>query len=165
MRLALFLLLSTPALAGPEMIPLEVVEVIGRTAPPIKLSTLDGRDFDLEAYRGKPVVLAFWASWCTPCRKELPALDAMAKRRDDVHVFAVNVDRVRGKAERFLRDVPVDMPVVWDNEAVVMGQLDVTSMPTTFVVDSQGTLKWSKTGFSTETGLTELEATLDGLKR
>lgn len=163
MRLALFLLLSSTAWAAPEMIPIDAVDVIGRTAPTVRLSTLDGQDFDLERYRGKPVVLAFWASWCTPCRKELPALDAMSKRRDDVHVFAVNVDRIRGKAERFLRAVPLDMPVVWDNESLVMGQLDVTSMPTTFVVDAQGTLKWRKSGFSTEKGLSELEQVLDGL--
>jgi thiol-disulfide isomerase/thioredoxin len=164
-RLALCLLLSVPALAAPEMIPVEEPAAIGRTAPPMQLKTLDGADFDLERYRGKPVVLAFWASWCTPCRRELPALDELAKRRNDVHVFAVNVDRARAKAERFLEDVPITLPVVWDNDSRVMGQLDVTAMPTTFVVDAQGTVKWRKSGFAEDKGLEELEQVLAGLVR
>lgn len=161
----LALLLSLTASAAPEMIPEEAFQVVGRTAPEVRLDTLDGEPFDLADYRGKPVVLAFWASWCGPCRAELPALAAMASRRNDVHVFAVNVDRERRLAERFLQQVAFDLPVIWDNESAVMGQLDVTSMPTTFVIDAQGTVKWRKTGFSREKQLTELEQTLDGLAR
>ena len=162
---SLFLLLTGLALGAPEMIPADAVEVIGRTAPEMVLPTLDGGDFDLQKHRGKPVVLAFWASWCGPCRAELPELAELAKRRDDVAVFAVNVDREQRAAEMFIRQVAFELPVVWDNESQVMGQLDVTSMPTTFVIDAKGTIKWRKVGYSREKRLTELEDVLDGMVR
>jgi thiol-disulfide isomerase/thioredoxin len=149
--------------AGPRMIPEDSFAVVGRTAPTMRLDTLDGEAFDLAAYRGKPVVLAFWASWCGPCRAELPELSRLAAARDDVHVFAVNVDRERRLAERFMQQVDFDLPVVWDNESRAMGELDVTGMPTTFVIDARGTVKWRKTGFSQEKRLSELTAVLDGL--
>jgi len=161
----MLLLLTGLALGGPEMIPEDAVQVVGRTAPEMVLPTLDGDTFDLRAHRGKPVVLAFWASWCGPCRAELPELAELAKRRDDVVVFAVNVDRERRAAKVFMRKTPFDLPVVWDNESRVMGQLDVASMPTTFVIDPQGTVKWRKVGYSRDKKLTELEATLDGMTR
>ena len=159
------LLLLCAAFAAPEMIPEQtLLDVVGRTAPPVTSPTLAGEDFDLNDARGKPVVLAFWASWCGPCRLELPALSDLQAQRDDVQIFAVNVDRDRKLAERFLAGVKVDLPVVWDHEATAMGQYNVLSMPTTFLIDAQGTVKWRKTGYSRERGLTELIAALDGLR-
>jgi thiol-disulfide isomerase/thioredoxin len=152
------------ALAAPEMIPEQQTEILGTTAPPIEAVTFDGDDFSLEALRGKTVVLSFWASWCGPCRQELPALSELQKTRTDVTIFAVNVDRSRPAAENFLRQIPVDLPIIWDNESMAMGQFGVVSMPTLFVVDAQGTIKYSKTGYSQSKGLTELVAALDGLK-
>ena len=157
-------LLTAVSLAAPEMIPEQEADVVGRTAPGMELKTFDGEEFDLEALRGKTVVLSYWASWCGPCRLELPALDALQKERDDVVIYAVNVDRERPAAERFLRSVKFELPIVWDNESVAMGQYNVLSMPTMFVIDGKGTVKWRKTGFSRENGLTELEEVLDGLK-
>ncbi len=149
------------ALAGPEMIPEEDPSLVGRTAPAIELQTLDGEAFSLESHRGKVVVLAFWASWCGPCRLELPALDELQKSRSDMAVFAVNVDRQRSAAERFLRKVPVDLPIVWDNTATALGQYNVMSMPTVFVVDPQGTVKLTKVGYSREKRLVEIVAAID----
>lgn len=161
----LLLLLTSWALAAPEMIPPDAMDVVGTAAPEMVLPTLDGGTFDLAAHRGKPVVLAFWASWCGPCRRELPELADLAKSRDDVAVFAVNVDRERRAAEGFMRQVEFDLPVVWDNESRIMGQLDVVSMPTTFLLDAQGTIKWRKVGYSTEKKLSELEAKLAEVSR
>ena len=146
------------------MIPEEDFAVVGQTAPKIDSALLDGGDFSLDAQRGKIVVLSFWASWCTPCRFELPALDALQRERSDIQIFAVNVDRERSKAEGFLRKVDFKLPIVWDNRASAMGQYNVTSMPTLFVVDRNGTVKFRKSGFSKEKGLVELEAALAGLK-
>lgn len=151
------------AFAAPEMIPpQESIDLVGRTAPPITAPLLDGGEFDLNQQRGSRVVLSFWASWCGPCRKELPALAELAKQRKDIKVFAVNVDRDEAAARRFMEQVQFDLPIVWDNASRSMGQYNVLSMPTMFLIDPNGTVKWRKTGFSTERGLGELEAQLDG---
>lgn len=161
----LWFLAATLSVAAPEMIPEDAVQVIGRTAPEMVLPTLDGGDFDLAEHRGKPVVLAFWASWCGPCRRELPALDTFAKERGDIAVFAVNVDRERRLAQRFMERTPFDLPVVWDNESLIMGQLDVVSMPSLFLIDARGTIKWRKAGFNADEPFSELKKALAELPR
>ncbi|MCB9678659.1 MAG: TlpA family protein disulfide reductase [Alphaproteobacteria bacterium] len=150
-------LLCAAALAGPEMIPEKDVDLVGRTAPDFTAQDDEGAAFTLASTRGKPVVLSFWASWCGPCRQELPALAELQKTRDDVVIYAVNVDRERAKAQKFLAQVKFDLPIVWDNNAEALGQYDVMSMPTMFLLDPKGTVKWRKTGFSRENGLKELE--------
>jgi cytochrome c biogenesis protein CcmG/thiol:disulfide interchange protein DsbE len=160
---AIYLTLASVALAEPEMIPTTAIDVVGRTAPPVEGTLLSGEPFSLEATRGKPVILAFWASWCGPCRLELPALSALQAQRPDLTILAVNVDRERPRAEAFLKQVPITLPVVWDNESLAMGQYDVLSMPTTFLLDAQGTVKFRKSGYSQEKGLAELLAAVDAL--
>lgn len=149
------------ALAGPEMIPDIPLGLVGRTAPDFTATAHDGSEFTLESTRGKPVVLSFWASWCGPCRQELPALAELQKQRTDVVIYAVNVDRAQGDAQKFLRTVSFDLPIIWDNNAEALGHYDVMSMPTMFLLDARGTVKWRKSGFSTANGLTELIAQLD----
>ncbi len=161
---ALLWMWASLALAAPEMIPLEDIEVVGRTAPDMELKTFDGGDFSLAATRGRPVVLSFWASWCGPCRAELPALSELQKQRDDVVIYAVNVDRERNKAQAFLKRVKFELPIVWDNQSLAMGEWNVMSMPTMFLLDAQGTVKWKKVGYSSKNGLSELEAKLDAMK-
>lgn len=151
------------ASAEPEMIPEQNLQVVGQAAPAIELPTLDGGTFKLEDHRGTPVVLSFWASWCGPCRLELPALSKMQAERSDVKIFAVNVDPEKGPAEGFLRKVDVELPIVWDNKSEIMGYFNVMSMPTMFVIDGDGTIKWRKSGFSRERGLKELEDVLAGM--
>jgi len=158
------LIAAALALAAPEMIPQTQLDPLGRTAPGFRAPTFDGGEFVLEDVRGTPVVLSFWASWCGPCRHELPALSELQKQRDDVAVYAINVDRERGRAEQFLRQVKVELPIVWDNESAAMGAYNVLSMPTLFLIDAQGTVKFSKTGFSQDKGLAELVQALDELK-
>ena len=164
MLLLLALALVQPAWAEPEMIPENAIDLVGRTAPSFEAKLLSGEPFSLESTRGKPVVLSFWASWCGPCRLELPALSELQKQRPDVTILAVNVDRERSRAEGFLRQVTVELPIVWDTESLAMGQYDVLSMPTMFLLDAQGTVKLRKVGFSAEKGLSELEEALGALK-
>lgn len=147
--------------AAPRMIPLEEVDLVGRTAPSFELELLGGGTFTLDAMRGKQTVLSFWASWCGPCREELPALEQLAKERGDIVVYAINVDRDPNLARRFLAQVKVDLPVVWDPDSVALGQYEVLSMPTMFLLDENLTVKFRKTGFSKENGLKELIAELD----
>jgi thiol-disulfide isomerase/thioredoxin len=153
------------ARAEPEMIPVEALEVVGQTASTFELPLREGGTFELASHRGRVVVVSFWASWCGPCRLELPALSALAATRADVTFVAVNVDRQRADAEKFLRAVPVTVPVAFDNESLALGDFSVMSMPTTFVIDAEGVVRHRKVGFSQERGLTELIGYIDGVQR
>lgn len=171
MNQALLMLLMAaplPASAYPEMIPLEEVSLVGRAAPEVDLKTLDGGQFLLSESAGRPVVLAFWASWCGPCRKEMPALVTLQQERADVQIVMVNVDRDLRDARRFLSQIGLssdDAEIALDNEALALGAYGVMSMPTTFLVDGSGVVRFHKVGYSSEKGLAELEAALAEVTR
>jgi thiol-disulfide isomerase/thioredoxin len=163
--IALMLAAAPSAFAAPELIPESEMELVlvGRTAPDFEAQQADGTPFRLSDTRGKPVLLTFWASWCGPCRAELPDLSTYQQAHPELAIYAVNVDRERRKADAFLRQVRFELPIVWDNNSEAMGQYDVLSMPTMFLLDANGTLKWTKTGYSRERGFTELDAALEAL--
>ena len=162
------LLLIPAALAAPEMIPVEAFQAA--TAPRaddishLELPLSKGGTFKLADHAGQPVLLSFWASWCSPCRKELPALTDWAKAHPDVAIIAVNVDRTSGDAQKFMDAIHFELPVAYDPDAAHLGQYGVTSMPTMFLFDRKGALVWRHTGYSTEKGFTELDAAVGGLK-
>lgn len=159
-------LAQAPAAARPpEMIPIEALDLVGKVAPSFEVDTLDGTRFSLEAHRGETIVLSFWASWCGPCRQELPALARLQKERPDLRIYTVNVDRDPALARRFLQQVPFELPVLWDPDAKALGQYEVLSMPTLFLLDPKLRVAFRKTGFSTERGLTELVDALAQVKR
>lgn len=157
LRTALALLL----LATPEMIPPDDGALLGRAAPEVAFQLADGKTSKLSDLKGRPVVLSFWASWCGPCRKELPALAALAATRPDVTFLAVNVDKDRSPAEQFIRELKMALPVAYDPDSAAMGRFDVVVMPTMFMVDRNGTVKFRKSGFNAEAGLSDLVAALD----
>lgn len=149
------------AWAEPEMIPVGALDVVGQPAPPIELTMDDGSKWSLAEQKGKVVVVSFWASWCGPCQRELPALTEWAKTRPDVVFIAANVDRKKSDAMPFLKKVQVGLPIGYDNDAQSVGQYSVMSMPTTFVIDKKGMVHAKKVGYSEERGFTELGKYLD----
>ena len=151
--------------ATPEMIPIEDTDLKGRAAPVFSLPLFEGGTFQLEKFRGKPVVLSFWASWCGPCRFELPELSRIQTLYPDVAFVAVNVDREKKDAERFLSRVQFSLPIAWDNQAEVLGEYSVISMPTMFLIDGNGTVQYVKVGYSREKKLVVLEEKIKGLKK
>lgn len=162
-------LLCSAAHAEPEMIPVEIFEAAKAAAPTasaldVPFPLQDGGTFSLAAERGHPVLLSFWASWCSPCRRELPALARWAPEHPDVKIVAVNVDRTRPEADRFLKAVAFDLPVAFDPDAKVLGAYGAISMPTMFLFDSQGELVWRHAGYSEQKGFAELEAVLKGVR-
>ncbi len=134
------------------MIEVEETRVVGNPAPTATLKTLEGQDFNLKDLKGKVVVLSFWASWCRPCRGEMPELDSVYKDFKDkgVVVVGVNVDRESAKAKAFLQSHPVTFPIVLDPNALLLGQYDVASMPTSFVIDRKGVVRKKTIGYRPE---------------
>jgi thiol-disulfide isomerase/thioredoxin len=108
-----------------------------------------GSSLDLDQYRGKVVVLDFWASWCKPCRQSIPWLNEMKSRyaHDGLVVIGVNVDAEHADAERFMRVVPIDFDVVFDPEGELAKRFKLQGMPSSFVFDRAGKLVESRIGF------------------
>ena len=148
----------------PEMIPLDHKTLLGRTAPDFELKDDKGGTFALSKQRGKPVVIAFWASWCGPCQEELPQLVGLSKRYPKVRFIAVNVDRNSSAGRRFLQRLKLKIPVAFDPENKALAQYDVASMPTSYIIDRKGTVKFRKVGFNKKDGLTQLENALRAMR-
>jgi thiol-disulfide isomerase/thioredoxin len=106
-------------------------------------------DFDLGRYRGKVVLVDFWASWCAPCRQSFPWLNSMQQRYADqgLVVIGLNVDRAREDADRFLRDVPAQFEIAYDPEGVLAKRYDLMGMPSSLLFDRSGRLVRTHVGF------------------
>jgi len=110
----------------------------GVEKPAFTLSTIDSIQFNLAALRGQPVLVHFFATWCEPCREELPALRRLVTRAANrqVAVVAVSVAEVRLPVKRFIEQTPINFPVLLDEDRAVARAWEVTSLPTTFVLDA-----------------------------
>lgn len=104
---------------------------------------------DISGYRGKVVVLDFWASWCAPCLRSIPWLNEMQARYADqgLVVVGVNVDRERADAERFLAGTPSHFAIFYDSEGRLPRQYGVEGMPSSFIFDRDGHLVAKHVGF------------------
>ena len=108
--------------------------------PALKLPAWEGPAFDLAAARGQVVVLNFWASWCEPCRAEMPALEALARRHeaDGLQVMAVNFREHDATVRRFLEQSPLALPVLLDRDGAAARAFEVRIFPSTVAVDRRG---------------------------
>ena len=124
----------------------------GDRAIDFTLKDMKGQSVKLSSLRGKVVVLDFWASWCVPCKKELPALDGLAKRyaaeKKDVVIVAVNIDKDRAKAQKFLANAKVSLRCALDPDGGVASRYDLPTMPTSFVIDKKGIIRHVHAGYS-----------------
>ena len=120
----------------------------GGATPALNLKDLEGVMRSIQAYRGKVVVLNFWATWCEPCREEMPSLNQLRQslKGMPVEMFAVNVGEGEGRIGPFLGKVPVDFPVLLDRDAQVSKAWKVRLMPTTFIIGTDGRVRYSYSG-------------------
>jgi cytochrome c biogenesis protein CcmG/thiol:disulfide interchange protein DsbE len=134
-------------------------------APASQLEPVSGSEFDgiLVGLRGEPVVVNVWASWCAPCRTEMPLLERAAQRfRGRVRFVGVASRDSRDEAAKFLDDVDVTYPNVFDASGAVRSRLELRGFPTTYVFDATGTLVRSIVGGVSEQ---QLAAQLEELAR
>jgi thiol-disulfide isomerase/thioredoxin len=120
----------------------------GEPAPPLVLLDRSGELVSLEKLRGRPVYVDFWASWCGPCRQSFSVMNDLHARYagQGLAVVAVNVDKSRADAERFLKQVAAPFPVVFDAAGITPQAWGVAGMPTAFLVDPQGRIVQIETG-------------------
>ncbi len=118
-------------------------------APNFTLKSMSGKNLKLSEMTGNVVLINFWASWCGPCREEMPLLNALHKKYAPLGftVLGVNVEEQLDGARGFLSNVPVDFPILLDNKNKVSKQYKVIAMPTTVVVDRDGNMRYLHEGY------------------
>ena len=118
-------------------------------APDFTLKSLDGSNMRLEEYRGQVVLINFWASWCGPCRQEMPLLDRLHHRYEDTGfaVLGVNVEGESAPAQDIVDKTNVTFPIVIDDGQKVSEMYNLEAMPSTFVVDRDGVVRYIHRGY------------------
>ena len=118
-------------------------------APGFTLKSRSGQNLRLSDFRGQVVLLNFWASWCGPCRQEMPLLEGLHKRYSKLGftVMGVNVDTDPTKANNYLRDITVTFPIVYDLTNAVSKTFNVNAMPTTVIIDRNGNMRFMHQGY------------------
>jgi thiol-disulfide isomerase/thioredoxin len=118
-------------------------------APDFKLAARGGSSLSLSQFKGQVVMINFWATWCGPCRQEMPLLDAMYKKYKPMGftLIGVNVEPDSKAAEAFLGKVPVSFPVAFDPDSKVSQMYQVQGMPSTVIVDRKGNTRVVHKGY------------------
>jgi thiol-disulfide isomerase/thioredoxin len=139
---ALALALCAQAAAG------ELKPWAGGATPPLALRDLEGREHRLEDYRGKVVVLNYWATWCDPCRDEMPSMQRLGDRLAGKPFAILAVDYGEGapRIKDFLNKVPVRFTVLLDRDLSTAGAWKVKVLPTSLVIGPDGKIRYSVVG-------------------
>ncbi|MBO2534297.1 peroxiredoxin family protein [Rummeliibacillus suwonensis] len=120
---------------------------VNQMAPDFSLKTLDGKEAKLSDYRGQKVILNFWATWCPPCKAEIPHMEKYYKnhaKKDHVEILAVNLtksDKDENYIKDFIKSYDMTYPVLLDTEGEQQKQYEIVTIPTTFIIDTKGVIQ------------------------
>ena len=130
---------ALPALAGPT----------GAPAPSFTLAARGGQNVSLTQYKGQVVMLNFWASWCGPCRQEMPLLESIYRKYNKMGftMIGVNVEPDSNAANDWLKATPVSFPILYDRDSKVSKLYDVGGMPATVIIDRSGKVRVLHRGY------------------
>ena len=137
----IFCALASLSLASPDL--------AGQPAPDFALKSATGENLRLSEYRGDVVMINFWATWCGPCRQEMPLLDELYSRYQRVgfNLLGVNIDDDSGRAMKMIDELGVSFPVLFDSRKEVSKLYDVEAMPVTVLVDREGRIRHVHHGY------------------
>ena len=121
----------------------------GQPAPDFALKSSSGENLRLSEYRGDVVMVNFWATWCGPCRQEMPLLDEMFSKYERVgfSLLGVNIDENSSKAMNMVSELGVSFPVLFDTRKEVSKLYEVDAMPVTVLIDREGTVRYVHHGY------------------
>ena len=116
--------------------------MIGANAIPFELKTLEGKSAGLETFRGKPLVINFFASWCDPCREEMPLINELAaKAGGSYQVLGIAVEDSRAAVTEYAKEAKLVFPIALDLNSTVKRSYRIFGPPATFFVDGQGVIR------------------------
>ena len=122
---------------------------IGDDAPEFSLKDISGKEWSLEDLKGKAVFINFWGTWCQPCRKELPMLNELQKNNKEVVIIAINIDKSRSMTDAFLKKIPLDqLTILLDPGTEVVSSFGARAMPTSYLLDREGKVRFIHYGFN-----------------
>ena len=121
----------------------------GQSAPDFALKSSTGENLRLSEYRGDVVMINFWATWCGPCRQEMPLLDELYTRYERVgfNLLGVNIDDDPRRAMQMVEDLGVSFPILFDTRKEVSKLYNVEAMPVTILVDREGNVRYVHHGY------------------
>ncbi len=121
----------------------------GQMAPDFALKSSTGQNLRLSEFRGDVVMINFWATWCGPCRQEMPLLDELYSRYERVgfNLLGVNIDDDSRRAMQMIEELGVNFPVLFDAQKVVSKLYEVEAMPVTILVDREGNVRYVHHGY------------------
>lgn len=116
--------------------------------PALELQDLKGRMHRLADYRGQVVLVNFWATWCAPCREEMPSIQTLRRSLEGqpFAVLAVNLAEPRSRIDKFLAQVPLDFPVLLDRDTSTARAWKARFLPATYLVDGEGRVRYAHYG-------------------
>lgn len=157
--IAITLLVATVGCSGSQIGP-----QVGKIAPDFTLTSLNGEITSLSALKGKPVLLNFWATWCEPCRREIPYIQQVFEDQSakELVLLSINSWEDRNTIQDFMTENQLTFPVLLDYPGkTVKEAYQIHSIPTTFIISKKGTIKAVKVGaFKSKA---EIESLLKGL--
>ncbi|MCW8957195.1 MAG: TlpA family protein disulfide reductase [Gammaproteobacteria bacterium] len=145
-RIALLVLLFVFT-ASPNAADLKPYTVKGPT-PALKLNDLTGKTHDLNDYKGQIVLVQFWATYCTPCRKEMPSMNKLVKKMTGVpfKILAVDMGESKKDVTRFVKEVKPEFTILMDESGEALSSWRVFAAPSNFIIDPQGNIKYTLFG-------------------
>lgn len=123
---------------------------VGEPAPDFRLPSLSGQEMGLEGLKGQVILLNFWASWCDPCKEEIPEFERLHQKYHDrgFQVVGINIDKKRENAQKFADHFHVSYPVLLDPESEIIRRYLGRSMPTSYMIDRTGHVREVIFGFN-----------------
>jgi len=118
-------------------------------APKFQLGSMAGKTVNLDQFKGQVVMINFWASWCGPCRQEMPILEKLYGKYKPMGftMVGINVEPDSQLAVNWLKETPVTFPILFDTKSEVSKLYKVAGMPSTVIIDRQGNLRWLHRGY------------------
>jgi peroxiredoxin len=133
---------------GPAPLPVTDHPLSGAPAPDFRLTARGGASASLGEHAGKVILLDFWATWCEPCRSSFPEYQALlARYADRLVVLGISEDDEEQGIDRFAEETAVRFPLAWDADKAVAQRYQITGMPTLFIIDQRGLVRFVHAGF------------------